>query len=534
MMHPMSHVTRLVLAALLVCMLSVPAAFAHAQLLSADPADNTIVPTAPDAVRLSFNEPVSALAITLVGPDGAQRDLTDQAQNGDTLVVPLPAGLPQGTQLLSWRIVSLDGHPVAGALVFSIGASTGAAPALPAADDAVSIALWASRALTYAALFFGVGGAVFGLFVILTPPARRMTLLLCGAGLVAVPLSLCLQGLDALGLPLSAALQAAPWATGWHTSFGPTVLVLELAFLAALLSLRAPGWRRAGMLAWMLAALGPALSGHASAADPQWLTRPAVALHVAALLFWIGALVPLLLALRGGNEAGLNRFSRVVPFAILALLMSGIVLAVVQMGPPGPAWKTPYGYILAGKLALVAGLFALAAWNRFSLTGPALAGSVEARRHLRLSIRAETVLVVVVLCLVAGWRFTPPPRALALAPPPVAAPLYLHAMTGQAMANIALTPGRAGPVSLTIDITDGNGAPVAPLSVEVLAAAPDRGIEAIRRDARSEAGLWQVDDLTLPVPGAWHLTLDIRLDRFSLVQLDTDLDLPASSTQGEK
>ena len=46
---------------------------------------------------------------------------------GDTIIVTLPDDLPRGTQVVSYRVTSEDGHPVAGSMVFSIGAVTGAA-----------------------------------------------------------------------------------------------------------------------------------------------------------------------------------------------------------------------------------------------------------------------------------------------------------------------------------------------------------------------------------------------------------------------
>src|SRR5690606_17158318 len=172
-------------------------------------------------------------------------------------------------------------------------------------------------------------------------------------------------------------------------------------------------------------------------------TRPAVFLHMAALLFWIGALLPLATGLAGrGGEAALGRFSRFIPLPILLLLVSGLALATIQLGPPGAAWLTPYGYILAAKLSLVALLFGLALWNRVGLTQPALRGDSGPRRRLRLSIRAEIGVMLLILGLVAGWRFTPPPRAIV----PVAAqnaaaePLYLHAMNDRLMAMVSVAP----------------------------------------------------------------------------------------------
>ncbi|HWU18640.1 MAG TPA: copper resistance protein CopC [Devosia sp.] len=62
----------LVLTLLLALIAPVSAAWAHAQLLSTDPAANAVLESAPQAVRLHFNEPVSPLAISLIGSDGAE------------------------------------------------------------------------------------------------------------------------------------------------------------------------------------------------------------------------------------------------------------------------------------------------------------------------------------------------------------------------------------------------------------------------------------------------------------------------------
>ena len=80
--------------------------------------------------------------------------------------------------------------------------------------------------------------------------------------------------------------------------------------------------------------------------------------------------------------------------------------------------STAYGWRLFGKLALVAGLLALAALNRLVLT-PALAeGSPDAARRLRLSLAADIVLGLAVLAVTATFPLSPPPRALAAAARP--------------------------------------------------------------------------------------------------------------------
>src|SRR5690606_25698224 len=159
-----------------------------------------------------------------------------------------------------------------------------------------------------------------------------LSLTLTGIGLVAAPLSLALHGLDALGRPLADALDPAVWQGGFSTSYGPTVLVAVAALLAGSVAilLRPP---RAAAALGLLATLGigaaASLSGHASAADPQWITRPAVFAHTVSISWWIGMLFPLALILgteRSRLAPPLIAFSRIIPVPIAALIGSGLVL----------------------------------------------------------------------------------------------------------------------------------------------------------------------------------------------------------------
>lgn len=527
MAHILARLSALMLALLLGLFAAQPA-LAHAQLLSSQPGPNAVLAEAPDVLQLVFNEPVSALVITLVAPDGGSTDLTANTTGGETLAVHLPDGLGHGTHVLSWRVVSVDAHPVAGSLVFSIGTATGSgAPEIPTTSGATSVLLWASKTGLFIALFLGLGGTVFALAAPLPPAARRPLAGLALVGLVAAPLSLGLHGADALGLPPDAILSGAAWATGFATSYGITVLLLAAAFALAFLSLFIMpllAWP-----AWALAGISLAISGHAGAADPQWLTRPAVTLHIAGILFWAGALLPLWLWLRRRDEASnqaLARFSRFIPFAVAAILASGIALAIVQLGAPGPAWLTPYGFILAAKLALLLLLFTLALWNRVKLTRPALAGEVQARHRLRRSILVEIALVLGIFALASGWRFTPPPRALAAAEAAQASlsvPAYAHAMDDRVMADIVVTPGRAGPVNIAISVIDPAGTPLEPASVDLTLGSPALGIEPFSASATLTDGIWRVTGQTIPLPGLWELILTIRLDRFTQSRIGTDI-----------
>src|SRR5262245_15435173 len=111
-----------VIAALLSSLISVVPARAHATMVSSDPPDGAVTPTPPAQIVLTFNEPVSPLVLRIVQPDSSITVLHASAVRDASLAIPMPAGLNRGTHVLSWRIVSLDGHPVGGSVVFSIGA----------------------------------------------------------------------------------------------------------------------------------------------------------------------------------------------------------------------------------------------------------------------------------------------------------------------------------------------------------------------------------------------------------------------------
>src|SRR5262245_35113451 len=94
----------------------------------------------------------------LIAPDGSATTVAATAEN--TAVTIKPPALRRGTHVLSWRVVSADGHPVGGSVVFSVGeASAQPAPgALPAGDPLVRSALWAAKLFFYLALLGGIGG----------------------------------------------------------------------------------------------------------------------------------------------------------------------------------------------------------------------------------------------------------------------------------------------------------------------------------------------------------------------------------------
>ena len=503
------------------------AALAHASLISASPAQNTVLASAPSQFVLQFNEPVSPLALTLVAPDGSRTTLAEFRLVEGAIEVAAPAGIGKGTFALSYRVISTDGHPVAGAVIFSIGApSGGAAGADQPVDWVLRSAIWAVRVLVYLGLFFGVGSAAFRQWMEPKGGARRpLGRAAIAGGLVAAPLAVGLQGLDALGLSLAAIADPNVWATGFSTSLGPAMAIGFLAIaLAAVAEWRAGGIGRSLALVALLG-VGAALAvtGHAGAAEPQWLTRPAVFVHAVGIAAWAGALLPLFAALRRPvpDVAALRRFSRWIPVALLPLIVAGAVLAVIQVGRLEALVDTTYGQVLLAKLVLLAGVFALAVYNRLRLTAPVLAFNVEATRRLVQTIAVEAALVVLVLSIAALWRFTPPPRALALVE---AAPLSLHIHTDTAMGEVIFASGATGETSADIVLMTGDFGPLEANALTLVASNPAAGIEETKYPAALQPdGSWHVAPLQIPVPGTWTIRLDIRVSDFVMTRIADDV-----------
>ena len=333
-----------------------------------------------------------------------------------------------------------------------------------------------------------------------------------------------------LDLPPGSLLTAAPWKAAAATSLFQSLLIAMVAMIAGIVALRSGVAGIAGLLsAFALAGVGLSLasSGHAATATPQWLTAPAVFLHGVGVAFWVGALAPLAaMAWRPAQPLlpVLNRFSHAAIFVVAMLVLSGLALAIVQLESFGALIDSQYGIILSIKLALVAALLGLAALNRFRLT-PALAIDPQNTRPLLRSILAECIIVVAILAVVAGWRFTPPPRVLAAAAVP---PLAIHIHTEKAMFQVLVSPGKVGVDHFVLQLMNGDGSPLPAKEATLTLSLPERGIEPFERKAVLGAdGYWSVRDVPIPFAGRWHLRIDALVTDFEKITLEDDFDVPA-------
>jgi putative copper export protein len=87
---------------------------------------------------------------------------------------------------------------------------------------------------------------------------------------------------------------------------------------------------------------------------------------------------------------------------VAVLLVAGAAILWSLLGSVAELRTSAYGRIASAKIALVACLLALAAWNKLRLVPRIVAGAPLAVQSLRRSIRAEMVVAGLILLITAA------------------------------------------------------------------------------------------------------------------------------------
>jgi copper transport protein len=215
-----------------------------------------------------------------------------------------------------------------------------------------------------------------------------------------------------------------------------------------------------------------------------------------------------------------NRFSRIAMPVVAALALTGLLIAIIQLENLSALVETSYGIILSIKLGLVLSLLALAALNRLRLA-PALARDQKAASALKRSILLECGAALGIFAVVAGWRFTPPPRTIV-----PETPLAIHIHTDKAMFQVLVSPGKAGIDDFVLQLMTGEATPLNAKEATLTLSLPERGIEPMERDAElGPDGYWHVRKVELPFAGRWHVRIDALLTDFEKITLEDELEV---------
>ncbi|WP_455274857.1 copper resistance CopC/CopD family protein [Rhizobium herbae] len=510
-------------------LIGAPNVMAHAVLVSSTPAQGERLSSSPVVMTLRFSEHVSRIVATLVGRDGHAIPLSTEV-SGDQIAIRLLEPLARGAYALNWRTVSEDGHPVAASMVFAIGneAVMGGFADGTASEILLKILTLATKFGLYLACLFGVGGTAYSIWIAETPPTKTLALHVVVGWVLGLSL-IGLVGLEETGLSFAALATSEPWDAGLQGTLARSVALVSVSLglaLAARMNTTASG----ALSSLSLATLGLAfaLTGHASGAGSPWLSFIAVAAHVLAVCFWVGALPGLwrLLAPPGPEQKrALCRFSSAIPYSVAVMTVAGGYLAYIQVESPGALINTDYGNILLLKLTLVALTLGLGAWNRIFLTQQVLEGRPSAARKMKILIAIELGLIVGVLAVTSLWRFTPPPRALALRP--VLASIHLHDPAAMATLSFATKPDLSFNVDLSLQTADFN--PLDTRELRLRMSAADGSVAAFEVPLKwLSPGRWAARAFQAPCNCQWAVRVDVLVSDFDMITLDGQLKLISS------
>jgi len=522
-------------------------AHAHAILLASAPPDGAVIAAAPPSLQLRFNEAVTVTTLRLVDHEGQNRLEPWQPVSGQTIDVDTPARLDNGRYLLSYRVVSADGHPIGGTIAFQIGAVVGPPAAADPAPDEARDRVWRAagavdRAVSYAMLLLASGNA---LFVLLIQPAlaadrrcRRQRLLWAAIGAAAIVLAVPLEGAALSGSDAAGLIEYQTWLAGWATTVGSataiTLMGLVLLALASAAGERSVRFLLAGGTLAVIAGFG--VTGHAATAAPRALMIPTVCAHALVAAFWIGSLPPLLQTFAGSESRVaaqvIRRFSAWAAVAVTLLLVAGTILAFVQFGG-AEGLATPYGLIFFAKLAAVCAMLALAAVNKWHLAPSliVLARAQHAASRLLLTIKAELVIGILVIAATAWLGATSPPRifkAAALSQNQTDGPAQGYTTvvsSGRYAVHLEVTPARAGDNRLRLWLEERASAQaVVPREIELDLSNPGAGIEPLVRATRREAdGTFSMAGPELSLPGAWIIRVGALVSDFERVNVTIEV-----------
>ena len=547
------RMTRYLLGLLLVCTFatSSPQGFAHAVLLDSSPKPGEMLMQSPSEVVANFNEGVGPIFFKVLDVKGQPvGDPGEIRLDGTKMILPLRATLPNGTYVLTYRVISADTHPVGATFGFSIGEPM---KTVDATADAGSRSIWSlavavNRWVLYAGMLWVAGTALFllllGIEGSLREDARQKARWASVLTALSYVLAVGFGGADMQLGGVDALWKAATWRSGLDSTLASSAVLGLIAMALLYAGFVAGEQRRHGVLiAGATLAIGSFLvTGHAATAPPAWLMAPVVGVHLLATAFWIGAFRPLLLSTgqlsAADSGALMQRFSNFAVPAVIVVLISGTAISLKQLGSPAKLFDNDYGTVLLTKIILVLVIIGIAAYNKINLTPRLIANDVAGVSKIRRTITLELMLYVIVLAAASALTVTTPPRALVATGEPGAAEAKMAMMSGGLVkrtlendagysAEIELSPAKVGENMLMVTLKDPAGVIVQDATaLEVTVALESAGISEVRLKAEAVGnGMWHVMIGETLIPGDWALTIDGYLTDYDKTSFATTVTL---------
>lgn len=511
---------------------------AHANLVISSPAASAVLESGPTEISLDFTEPVSVIegSVELFGEAGTAVDIgpaeVDANDPARVVVQEVPA-LEQGQYVVAWRVLSADGHVAEGAFSFLVGSSgslddDAAANVLaglaaerqaPAGLDGVR---YAARLAVFLGLCALLGTVAFAIGSGLGLRRVRVPVLVGWvAAFVGTVVHFVTQGPYAVGGSWSGIVDIGLWGDVWSTRNGRALVARLglLAIFAALLALVRPGrtsttwWRSSAALVGAGTIVSMSAAGHPGSSSLAGVSVAVDAVHLSAIVIWVGGILALAMARPSQDDAHLTGvFSRWATVAVPIAVATGLWQAWHLIGSWDDLTESSWGRALVVKTAFVVAAVTIGGMARWMVVN-----------SLGSTIRRVVIVEMVVVLGILGST-----AALVANPPRVVAePAVFTAslVEGTTIVNVTVTPGRIGvnETHLTVQTPAGALSPVEGVTVRFSRAGSD--VPPLDVPMEILGPNHYTGTVSLLAGGPWTMEILVQVDASSVTRLSTTVEI---------
>ncbi|MFM7745843.1 MAG: copper resistance CopC/CopD family protein [Actinomycetota bacterium] len=509
------HAITAVIAAVIVFFAPAGSVSAHAVLDNSVPASGATLVDSPPQIVLDFDEPVETKLgfIRLFSSDASRVDLpaiARDASDSSIVRVDVPR-LDDDTYVVTYRVVSVDGHPGDGAITCQVGegaridvtdvvaealAADGSNGAVDGLSRAIRLVSYLALALLLASGFFLLGGAAKD------STARLMRVFsLAGGGTAVTAIALLgLQGASLAGGGVGAALRWSTLSDISDTRVGHALLVraalgvVALVVASPMVRNRADGAvvRFGVVAASVVVPLTYAFAGHPGAANPTVVAVAVSMFHIAAVGTWFGGLVLLGWSSTLRESGVVKWFSQRAAALVGIAVVTGVMQSLLIVDDIRNVLDITYGKVLVAKLVFVGAMLLAAAVvrKRFIESGT---------ERLRPVLVAEAVVGLLVLAVTSGL-VTETPRAAVSA-----APFATSLVQGETIVNVTVSPARVGSVEMHVIIAKPGGSLEPVASAKVRFSSSERDVPPIGVEPAEVGPNHFVVTAQIPYAGEWKI-----------------------------
>lgn len=502
-------------------------ALAHAGLESSNPSPSAVLEESPPGIDLSFSEPVQALAdsIRLFDADRRPVELPEAETTNDVTVHIGVPHLSDGLYLVVWRVLSADGHVARGAFTFQVGTTSPVVDAqalLEAASTTPDVAGSAvgrdiARALSY------IGACVvLGTLSFVHSSTRRRTRGTITVGwwllVIGTLFQFATQGVYVSARGWGDLVSRSVWGDVASTRFGESLLLrLPLLVLLGILIVaprRRQGvsdstwWRSTTTLVGAGIAVTFALAGHPSTSSLAAVASGIDAVHLIAVIVWIGGLVAIMI--EGRDERLVNRYSTAATIAMPVAVATGVWQAWHLSDGVDDITATQWGRSLVVKTVVVVAALTLGGVAHLLVTA-------KAHDRIRRLIVVEVALALAILIVTSSMVHSPP-RVVSHD-----SAITVSLAQGDIIGDVTVTPGHVGSneIHLTIVTPLGSLAPVLEVAMRLTKEGSD--LPPIAAGVTTLGPNHYRGDVTLLESGTWSLELIVTVSASRIVRLSTQL-----------